>query len=99
MDANVGARKHRSHMDNFFVIGEVSNSVINGDSKPIQVQSLDIIKCFDKLWLEATINALYEAGLQHDILNLLYLENEKANLTVKINNVVRAPENLKLAGK
>ena len=86
-DANVGARKHRSCRDNLFVIGAVSNSVINGLSKPIQVQSMDIMKCFDKLWLEASINALYEAGLQHDILNLLYIENEKADIAVKVNNI------------
>ena len=49
---------------------------------------MDIMKCFDKLWLEASINALYEAGLQHDILNLLYIENEKADIAVKVNNVL-----------
>ena len=87
-DANVGARKERSCRDNLFVIGAVSNSVINGESRPIQVQSMDIMKCFDKLWLEASINALYEAGLQYDILNLLYIENEKADIAVKVNNVL-----------
>ena len=65
-DANVGARKDRSCKDNLFVIGAVSNSVINGESRPIMVQSIDIKKCFDKLWLEASINALYDAGLKHD---------------------------------
>ena len=87
-DANVGARKHRSCRDNLFVLGAVSNSVINGQSRPIQVQSMDIQKCFDKLWLEASINALYEAGLQHDLLNLLYIENENADIAVKVNNVL-----------
>ena len=43
-DANVGARKERSCRDNLFVIGAVSNSVINGESRPIQVQSVDIKK-------------------------------------------------------
>ena len=49
---------------------------------------MDIQKCFDKLWLEASINALYEAGLQHDLLNLLYIENENADIAVKVNNVL-----------
>ena len=57
-----------------------------GQARPIQVQSMDIIKCFDKLGLEASINALYEAGLQHDILNLLYIENETADIAVKVHN-------------
>ena len=38
--------------------------------------------------MEAIINALYEAGLQHDILNLLYIENETADIAVKVNNVL-----------
>ena len=85
-DANVGARKNRSCRDNLFVLGAVTNSVINGESKPIQVQSIDIQQCFDKLWLEATINSLYDAGVKHDLLNILYLENEKADIAVKVNN-------------
>jgi hypothetical protein len=84
-DGNVGARKERSCRDNIFVLGAVMNSVINGTSKPIQIQSIDVQKYFDKLWLEACINSLYEAGLKSDILNLLYIENKKANIAVKVN--------------
>ena len=84
----MGARKHRSCSDNFFVLGAVNNSVVNGESRPIQVQSMDIMKCFDKWWLESSINALYEAGLQHDILNLLFIENDKANNGVKVNYIL-----------
>ena len=87
-DANVGARKERSVRDNMFVISAVTNSVLNGISRPIQVEVMDVIKCYDKLWLEACINSLYEAGLNNDHLNLLYLENKTANIAVKINNKV-----------
>ena len=62
-DGNVGARKYRNIRDNIFVLGAVVNSVINGKEDPIQVQIQDVEKCFDKLWLQATTNALYEAGL------------------------------------
>ena len=86
-DANVGARKDRSCRDNLFVLGAVNNSVINGDCKPIQVQTMDITKCFDKLWLEATINALYEAGLKSDVLNLLYNKNKNADIAIKVNTL------------
>ena len=85
-DANVGARKERSCRDNLFVLGAINNSVINGSCKPIQVQTMDIMKCFDKLWLEASINALYEAGLKCDILNVLYEENKSADIAVKVNS-------------
>ena len=87
-DANVGARKERSVRDNIFVISAVTNSVLNGASRPIQVEVMDVIKCYDKLWLEACINTLYEAGLKSDYLNLLYIENETAQIAVKMNNTI-----------
>ena len=85
-DGNVGARKERGVRDNIFVLGAITNSVVNGNSAPIQVQVMDIQKCFDKMWLEASINSLYNAGLNNDNLNLLYLENNNANVAVKVNN-------------
>ena len=42
-------------------------------------------KCFDKLWLQAAINSIYEAGLSNDFLNILYIDNKKANIAVKVN--------------
>ena len=85
-DGNVGARKNRNIRDNLFVLGAVINSVINGKEPPIQVQVQDVEKCFDKLWLEATTNALFDAGLNNDMLNILYLENKEAKVAVKVNN-------------
>ena len=38
------------------------------------------------MWLQATINALYDAGVTNDTLNLLYLENKNAQIAIKINN-------------
>jgi hypothetical protein len=84
-DGNVGARKQRSVRDNIFVIGAITNSVVNGKQAPIQVQVVDVIKCFDKLWLQDCINALYEAGINNDQLNLLYIENKNAQIAVKVN--------------
>ena len=89
-DGNVGARKQRSVRDNIFVLGAITNSVTNGHSAPIQIQVMDAIKCFDKLWLQACINALFEAGINNDHLNLLYIENKNAQIAVKINNKLSA---------
>ena len=83
---HVGAQKQRNIRDNIFVLGAVINSVINGGEAPIQVQVQDAVKCFDKLWLQATTNSLYEAGMTNSMLNLLYLENAKARVAVKVNN-------------
>ena len=87
-DGNVGCRINRSSRDNIYAMGVITNSVIKGDSKPIQIQVMDIKTCFDKLWLEASINSLYENGLQTDKLNLLYIENKHANIAVKVDNKV-----------
>ena len=56
---------------------------------------MDIMKCFDKLWLEASFNSLYEAGINNDHLNLLYIENKNAQIAVKINNKLSARINVK----
>ena len=87
-DGNVGARKGRNIRDNIFVLSAVVNSVINGKEDPVQVQVQDVEKCFDKMWLQATTNALYDAGLQHDMLNILYIENENAKVAFKVNGDV-----------
>ena len=85
-DGNVGARKQRNVRDNIYVLNAITNSVVNGKMPPIQVGVTDIEKCFDKMWLQATINALYEAGITNDTLNILYLENKTAQIAIKVNN-------------
>ena len=85
-DGNVGGRKCRSVRDNIFVISAVTNSVRNAHCEPIKVQVMDAVKCFDKLWLQACINSLYEAGIDNDYLNLLYIEHRNENIAVKIKN-------------
>ena len=94
-DGNVGCRKERGCRDNIFVISAISNSVVNGTSPPIQVQVTDVEKCFDKMWLESCINSLYDAGLQNDMLNLLYIENKNANIAVKVNNSLSKRKSVK----
>jgi hypothetical protein len=84
-DGNVGARKDRNIRDNIFVLGAVINSVTNGSEDPIQVQVVDVEKCFDRLWLQATTKALFEAGVKSELLNILFIENKNAKVAVKIN--------------
>ena len=73
-DHNVSTRKNRNICDNIFVLGADVNSVVNGKDEPIQIQVGDVENFFDKLWLQATTNALYESELNNDMLNLLYLD-------------------------
>ena len=71
------------------MLGAVVNSVVKGKEAPIQVQVQDVEKCFDKLWLEATTNELYEAGMNNNMLNLIYNKKnnskKQAKIAVKIN--------------
>ena len=60
------------------------SSVIHGREDPLQIQVQDVNKCFDKLWLQETTNALYEAGLQNDKLNLLFLTNSSTEVAIQI---------------
>ena len=82
-DCNVGARKKQNIRDNIFVVNAITNSVINGNEDPIDVQVFDVEKCFDSLWLQECINDLYDAGLNNDKLPLLFLENQNAKIAVK----------------
>ena len=82
-DSNVGARKSRNIRDNLFVLYAIQNSVIKGGQAPIDVDIYDVKKCFDSLWVEECINDLFEAGLQNDKLNLLYLMNQNAQVAIK----------------
>ena len=84
-DGNVGARRERNIRDNIFVVGALINSVITGGEDPIQIQVMDVEKYFDKLWLESTTNALYEAGIKNELLNILYQENTHAKIAINMN--------------
>ena len=82
-DSNVGARKNRNIRDNIFVLNAITNSVVNGTEDPVDIQLFDVEKCFDALWVEECINDIFEAGLDNDKLNLLYIENQNANIAIK----------------
>ena len=82
-DSNVGARKNRNIRDNIFVLNAITNSVVNGKEDPVDIQLFDVEKCFDALCVEECINDIFEAGLDNDKLNLLYIENQNANIAIK----------------
>ena len=82
-DCNVGGRKGRKVRDNIFALNAVMNSMSKGSKEPHDVQVYDLIQCFDSMWLQECINSLYEAGLDNDRLNLLYLSNASAQVAVK----------------
>jgi hypothetical protein len=82
-DSNVGARKDINIRVNIFALNAVTNSIVNGNAKSVDVQVFDVEKCFDALWMQECINNLYETGFRNDKLPLLYLENQNAQIAVK----------------
>jgi hypothetical protein len=82
-DSNVGARKGRNIRDNIFVINAILNEVRRRKLKGIDIQILDVKKCFDKLWAKECINDIFDNGLQNDKLSLLYKTNINAKVAIK----------------
>ena len=51
-------------------------------------------KCLDSLWVQDCINDMYDAGVQSDQLNLLYLLNKNAKVAVKTTNGLTQRESI-----
>ena len=93
-DCNVGGRKGRSVRDNIFVLNAIMNSIRRGNKEAHDAQVYDVKQCFDALWLQECINALYEAGITNDKLNLLYLTNSSAEIAIKTSTGITNRENI-----
>ena len=82
-DSNVGARRTRNIRDNIFVLNAILNSNKYNTKEPLDVQVYDVEQCFDSMWLQEVINALFQAGMKNDKLPLLFLENRNAQCAIK----------------
>ena len=61
------------------------NSVINGDAEPIDIQIYDIEKAFDALWLEDTMNDMFDTipgSSRDDKIALIYESNRHNRVAV-----------------
>ena len=77
-----GGAKGKGVVDNLFILRALFDHV-KYLNKELWLTFYDIEKCFDSLWLEDCINFLWENGVKHDTLSLIYYLNEKANVVVK----------------
>ena len=75
-DSNVGAWKGMNIRNHIFIINGIINNVLQDKSKAVDIQILDYKQCFDSMWLEDTLNDLYDAGIQDDTLAVLYEANK-----------------------
>ena len=93
-DSNVGCRKNRNIRDNIFVLQAILNDNKNGSKEPIDISVYDVKKCFDSLWVQDCINDMFDAGIQSDKLNVLYLLNKDAQVAVKTTNGITQRETI-----
>ena len=85
-NSNIGARKSRNIRDHLFVLYGTINSVIKGNQGCIDIQTYDIKKCFDALWLDECMNDLYDtlpSEKKNDQISLLYQANKTSLVAVK----------------
>ena len=82
-DSNVGARKRKNIRNHIFIINGIINDVLNSKGKAIDIQILDYKQCFDAMWLEETLNDMFEAGINDDNLAILYEANKSVEVAVK----------------
>ena len=81
--SNIGGRKGRNIRDHLFVVYGIINDVINGSSPSVDIQSMDIHKCFDEMWYEETHNDMFDVKVQDDRFALIAKMDEKAEVIVK----------------
>ena len=100
---NVGGRKRKNIRNHLFVVNGIINESIRTRNN-VDLEILDFRQCFDSMWLDETINDLYETGLKNNNLNLIYKLNENNKVAVvtphgltervDINKIVMQGENL-----
>ena len=81
--SNIGGRKGRIIRDHLFLVYGIINDVMNGSSPPIDMQAVDIYKCFDEMWYSETHNDMYDAKVQDNKFSLIAKMDEKAEVVVK----------------
>ena len=82
-DSNVGARKNKNIRNHIFVLNGIINEAVNSKGMAIEIEVLDYKQCFDSMWLEETINDLWESGIKDNNLSLIYKMNEEVKVAVK----------------
>ena len=86
-DSNIGARKEQNVRNHIFVVNGIINEVIRKKKESVQKHIYDLVKAFDKINLQFSMNDLYDTideGKRNKKLVVLYESNKSSNITVKI---------------
>ena len=81
--SNIGARKNRNIRDHLFIINGIMNEVHKSKKRKIDIQIVDIKKCFDKMSYKETANDLFNAGVRDDHFVLMANSNKKCQVAVR----------------
>ena len=85
-DSNIGARKGKNIRNHIFILNGIINEVNNNKNRAIDVVILDYKQCFDGMWLQDSLNDLYDAGVKDRNLAIIYEANRKNKVAVKTPN-------------
>ena len=81
-DSNIGARKNKNIRNHIFIINGIINETLKNKKSCIDIQILDYRQCFDSMWLEESINDLYDSGVRNPNLALIYEANKVNKVAV-----------------
>ena len=81
----VGAQSGRNIRDNNLIVHAVCHEA-RSNGRDIDIALYDVAQCFDSLWLEETINDLYDSGIQNRNLNLIHLGNDNCAMAIRNNH-------------
>ena len=82
-DSNIGGRKNKNLSNHIFVANGIINEVKNDKKLCVDLELLDISKCFDSLWTDEIMNDMYDVMEPNDKLSLMYRENMVSHVAIK----------------
>ena len=84
-DSQIGAKRNKSVRNHLFVLNSIISDVMSSKKKePIDLNIMDFKQMFDAEELPTVLNALYEAGVDDDMLALTYEANKNVTFAVKM---------------
>ena len=88
-DSQIGAKKKNSVRNPLFILNSIiSDGTSSVKKAPIDLNVMDFRQMFDAEDLSVCLNSFYDAGVQNDILALLYEANRENVISVKTQNVI-----------
>ena len=82
-DSNIGGRKGKNIRNHIFILNGIINEAIINKEKAIDVVILDYKQCFDGMWLEDSLNDLYDSGVKNRNLAIIYEANSSNKVAVR----------------